>query len=64
MLGLFMDLYAFAASYLLLWKLLQVLSIVMFIFSIIGIVSTINFFRKRRKGKESAEEKWLRTGKF
>lgn len=64
MLGLMMDLYGLAASYIILWRLLQILSIAMFIFSIIGIIATIKFFLNRRKPKETAGQKWLRTGKY
>ena len=64
MFGLLLALYNFAAGYLLLLLLLQILSVVMFVFSIIGIIATIKFFVGRRKKKETAEEKWLRTGKL
>ena len=64
MLGLILDLCGFAASYILLWRILQILSIAMFIFSIIGIITTIKWLLGRRKPKESAGDKWLRTGKF
>ena len=64
MFGLLLELYSFAAGTLLLWRLLQLLSVVMFIFSIIGIITTIKFFVGRRKKKETAEERWIRTGKF
>lgn len=64
MFGLLFDLYTFAAGYILLLRFLQLLSVVMFIFSIIGIITTIKFFVGRRKKKETAEEKWLRTGKL
>lgn len=64
MFGLFFDLYTFAASYIILLRLIQILSVIMFIFSIIGIIATVQFFRKRRKPKETPGERWLRTGKM
>ena len=64
MFRLFLYLNSLAAGYVLFSVLLQILSVMMFVFSIIGIIATIKFFAGRRKKKETAEEKWLRTGKL
>lgn len=34
------------------------------IFAVIGVISTLKFLIGGRKPKETAEQKWIRTGKF
>ena len=64
MLGLITRLYLYCLGATVGAALIQILIFVLFIFSIIGIVSTVKFFAGRKKKDEDPHQKWLRTGKM
>lgn len=66
MFRLLYELYAWSLSFAFMALLFHILLIAMFIFSIIGIISTIMWLSKRmkHKGNETPEEYWKRTGRM
>ena len=63
--GLLLDIYSLAAGAAFMALLVEIGMILYTVFAIIGLITTIRFFinRKKRK-KETAGERWLRTGKI
>lgn len=43
--------------------LIDISTILVLVFAVIGVISTIRYFIGRKRNKETAEQKWLRTGK-
>ena len=61
---LFFDLSMLFAKASLAVFLLKLLFIAIIVFAIIGLITTIKFFIRRRRNKETNGQYWLRTGKM
>lgn len=64
MFGLYSIINSFYLQFALAKLLIDIFTVLVIVFSIIGVISTIKFFRGKKKKKESREDKWLRTGKM
>ncbi len=64
MLGLMFDLYTWSLGMRFMATLFQILFLLMVVFSIIGLITTIKWFFGKRKPKETPGEKWRRTGRI
>lgn len=64
MFGLYSMLGSFYLQFALAKLLIDVFTVLVIVFAIIGVISTIGFFRGRRKKRETPEDKWLRTGRM
>lgn len=64
MFGLFFDLYTWSLGVRFMAFLFQVLFLLMVVFAIIGLITTIKWLFTRNKNKETPGQKWRRTGRM